>query len=91
MLLLGVVLGTGGLAGVKGRVVPVLNKPCPPPPRRCLHGLLWAGFWAVQVCVCLSRVFLAAHFPHQVVSGVVSGELFLGWVLIKKPTVNFSD
>ncbi|XP_054848787.1 glucose-6-phosphatase catalytic subunit 1-like [Eublepharis macularius] len=40
---------------------------------RCLHGLLWAGFWAVQLCVCLSRVFLAAHFPHQVISGVVSG------------------
>ncbi|XP_015277296.1 PREDICTED: glucose-6-phosphatase-like [Gekko japonicus] len=40
---------------------------------RCLRGLLWAGFWAVQVCVCLSRVFLAAHFPHQVISGVVSG------------------
>ncbi|XP_077171767.1 glucose-6-phosphatase catalytic subunit 1-like [Paroedura picta] len=40
---------------------------------RCLHGLLWAGFWAVQVCVCLSRVFIAAHFPHQVIAGVVSG------------------
>ncbi|XP_025020413.1 glucose-6-phosphatase-like isoform X2 [Python bivittatus] len=40
---------------------------------RCLHGLLWTGFWAVQVCVCLSRVFLAAHFPHQVISGVISG------------------
>ncbi|XP_034990548.2 glucose-6-phosphatase catalytic subunit 1-like [Zootoca vivipara] len=42
---------------------------------RCLRGLLWAGFWTVQVCVCLSRVFLAAHFPHQVISGVILGML----------------
>ncbi|KAE8575710.1 hypothetical protein XENTR_v10003919 [Xenopus tropicalis] len=40
---------------------------------RCVCGALWAGFWAVQVCVCLSRIFLAAHFPHQVVAGVISG------------------
>ncbi|XP_039372344.1 glucose-6-phosphatase-like isoform X2 [Mauremys reevesii] len=40
---------------------------------RCLRGLLWLVFWAVQVCVCLSRVFLAAHFPHQVIAGVISG------------------
>ncbi|XP_042329099.1 glucose-6-phosphatase catalytic subunit 1-like [Sceloporus undulatus] len=42
---------------------------------RCLRVFLWSGFWAVQVCVCLSRVFLAAHFPHQVISGVISGML----------------
>ncbi|XP_061446650.1 glucose-6-phosphatase catalytic subunit 1-like isoform X2 [Rhineura floridana] len=42
---------------------------------RCLRGVLWVGFWAVQVCVCLSRIFLAAHFPHQVISGVISGML----------------
>uniref|UniRef100_A0A672T9R4 Glucose-6-phosphatase catalytic subunit 1 n=1 Tax=Sinocyclocheilus grahami TaxID=75366 RepID=A0A672T9R4_SINGR len=36
-------------------------------------GLLWALFWGVQVCVSLSRVFIAAHFPHQVIAGVVSG------------------
>ncbi|XP_053309909.1 glucose-6-phosphatase catalytic subunit 1-like [Spea bombifrons] len=40
---------------------------------RCLQVFLWTGFWAVQACVCLSRVFLAAHFPHQVISGVISG------------------
>ncbi|XP_010864891.1 glucose-6-phosphatase [Esox lucius] len=34
---------------------------------------LWAFFWAVQVCVCLSRVFIAAHFPHQVICGVLTG------------------
>ncbi|KAM8946650.1 glucose-6-phosphatase catalytic subunit 1-like [Pelodytes ibericus] len=40
---------------------------------RCLQAFLWAGFWVIQACVCLSRVFLAAHFPHQVISGVISG------------------
>uniref|UniRef100_A0A3P8WHC8 Glucose-6-phosphatase n=1 Tax=Cynoglossus semilaevis TaxID=244447 RepID=A0A3P8WHC8_CYNSE len=35
--------------------------------------LLWTLFWGVQVCVCLSRVFIAAHFPHQVVAGVLTG------------------
>ncbi|XP_024243308.1 glucose-6-phosphatase catalytic subunit 1 [Oncorhynchus tshawytscha] len=38
-----------------------------------LRGTLWAFFWAVQVCVCLSRVFIAAHFPHQVICGVITG------------------
>ncbi|XP_004707252.3 glucose-6-phosphatase catalytic subunit 1 [Echinops telfairi] len=40
---------------------------------RCLNVILWLGFWAVQLNVCLSRIFLAAHFPHQVVAGVLSG------------------
>ncbi|XP_066554748.1 glucose-6-phosphatase catalytic subunit 1-like [Amia ocellicauda] len=39
----------------------------------CVRGALWAVFWGVQVCVCLSRVFLAAHFPHQVIAGVITG------------------
>ncbi|XP_055036251.2 glucose-6-phosphatase b [Misgurnus anguillicaudatus] len=41
--------------------------------RWCLQGLLWTLFWCVQVCVSLSRVFIAAHFPHQVIAGVVTG------------------
>ncbi|XP_075702223.1 glucose-6-phosphatase catalytic subunit 1-like [Rhinoderma darwinii] len=40
---------------------------------RCQRWALWAFFWAVQVNVCLSRVFVAAHFPHQVIAGVISG------------------
>ncbi|XP_061087033.1 glucose-6-phosphatase catalytic subunit 1-like isoform X2 [Conger conger] len=40
---------------------------------RCVRGTLWAFFWGVQVCVCLSRVFIAAHFPHQVIAGVITG------------------
>ncbi|KAG5854947.1 hypothetical protein ANANG_G00043480 [Anguilla anguilla] len=39
----------------------------------CVKGTLWTFFWGVQVCVCLSRVFIAAHFPHQVVAGVITG------------------
>ncbi|XP_016403197.1 glucose-6-phosphatase-like [Sinocyclocheilus rhinocerous] len=39
-----------------------------------LRGSLWTLFWTVQVCVCLSRVFIAAHFPHQVFAGVISGK-----------------
>ncbi|OCT60480.1 glucose-6-phosphatase catalytic subunit 1 [Xenopus laevis] len=41
--------------------------------KRCFQALLWSGFWAIQACVCLSRVFLAAHFPHQVICGVIAG------------------
>ncbi|XP_004859352.1 glucose-6-phosphatase isoform X2 [Heterocephalus glaber] len=40
---------------------------------RCLNITLWSVFWAVQLNVCLSRIYLAAHFPHQVVAGVLSG------------------
>ncbi|XP_035951422.1 glucose-6-phosphatase catalytic subunit 1 isoform X2 [Halichoerus grypus] len=40
---------------------------------RCLNVILWLGFWAVQLNVCLSRIYLAAHFPHQVIAGVLSG------------------
>lgn len=53
---------------------PSLALTWPPAPRRVLWTVLWTGFWAIQVCVCLSRVFIAAHFPHQVIAGVISGE-----------------
>ncbi|XP_046894606.1 glucose-6-phosphatase catalytic subunit 1-like isoform X1 [Hypomesus transpacificus] len=39
----------------------------------CVRGPLWMVFWCVQVCVCVSRVFIAAHFPHQVIAGVFIG------------------
>ncbi|XP_066444290.1 glucose-6-phosphatase catalytic subunit 1-like [Eleutherodactylus coqui] len=40
---------------------------------RCQCWALWAFFWTVQVNVCISRIFVAAHFPHQVIAGVISG------------------
>ncbi|XP_013888219.1 glucose-6-phosphatase a, catalytic subunit, tandem duplicate 1 [Austrofundulus limnaeus] len=51
------------------------EKRCPP----LLYRLLQVGLWALMVLVvlvvCMSRVFMAAHFPHQVVAGVVTGLL----------------
>ncbi|XP_053194181.1 glucose-6-phosphatase catalytic subunit 1-like [Scomber japonicus] len=41
----------------------------------CVCVSLWTLFWCVQVCVCISRVFIAAHFPHQVIMGVIIGIL----------------
>uniref|UniRef100_A0A7N6BGQ8 Glucose-6-phosphatase n=1 Tax=Anabas testudineus TaxID=64144 RepID=A0A7N6BGQ8_ANATE len=38
---------------------------------KCVRVSLWTLFWCVQVCVCLSRVYVAAHFPHQVITGVM--------------------
>uniref|UniRef100_A0A7N6FIE0 Glucose-6-phosphatase catalytic subunit 1 n=1 Tax=Anabas testudineus TaxID=64144 RepID=A0A7N6FIE0_ANATE len=40
-------------------------------PLLCVRVSLWTLFWCVQVCVCLSRVYVAAHFPHQVITGVM--------------------
>uniref|UniRef100_A0A8C1NU79 Glucose-6-phosphatase n=1 Tax=Cyprinus carpio TaxID=7962 RepID=A0A8C1NU79_CYPCA len=65
-----------GAAGVYYAMVTSLLtilQECDPLKRWCLQGLLWALFWGVQVCVSVSRVFIAAHFPHQVIAGVVSG------------------
>ncbi|XP_061087037.1 glucose-6-phosphatase a, catalytic subunit, tandem duplicate 1 [Conger conger] len=35
--------------------------------------VLWMVFWSVELLVCMSRVYMAAHFPHQVIIGVISG------------------
>ncbi|XP_014347075.1 glucose-6-phosphatase 2 isoform X1 [Latimeria chalumnae] len=35
--------------------------------------ILWIAFWIIQISVCISRVFVATHFPHQVVLGVLGG------------------
>uniref|UniRef100_A0A672R5N3 glucose-6-phosphatase n=1 Tax=Sinocyclocheilus grahami TaxID=75366 RepID=A0A672R5N3_SINGR len=40
---------------------------------RCLQLMLWMLLGLVELLVCMSRVYLAAHFPHQVISGVISG------------------
>ncbi|XP_031420987.1 glucose-6-phosphatase b isoform X2 [Clupea harengus] len=67
-----------GAAGVYyALITSVLNtslQHCGSPAQRwCIKTLLWTVFWVIQVCVCLSRVFIGAHFPHQVIVGVVVG------------------
>ncbi|XP_017288907.1 glucose-6-phosphatase a, catalytic subunit, tandem duplicate 1 [Kryptolebias marmoratus] len=46
---------------------------------RVLYKLLQVGLWGLMVLVvlvvCMSRIFMAAHFPHQVVGGVITGLL----------------
>ncbi|XP_059115158.1 glucose-6-phosphatase 2 isoform X1 [Peromyscus eremicus] len=36
---------------------------------------LWSVFWLIQISVCISRIFIATHFPHQVILGVIGGML----------------
>ncbi|MEQ2262703.1 Glucose-6-phosphatase 2 [Xenotaenia resolanae] len=40
-----------------------------------LRSILWTAFWVIQINVCISRVFIATHFPHQVLLGLVIGML----------------
>ncbi|MBN3300227.1 glucose-6-phosphatase 2 [Amia ocellicauda] len=42
---------------------------------RIAWSFLWTAFWVVQISVCISRVFIATHFPHQVILGVLAGML----------------
>ncbi|XP_042172666.1 glucose-6-phosphatase 2 isoform X2 [Oncorhynchus tshawytscha] len=36
---------------------------------------LWMAFWIIQISVGISRIFIATHFPHQVILGVLAGIL----------------
>ncbi|XP_070846628.1 glucose-6-phosphatase a, catalytic subunit, tandem duplicate 1 isoform X2 [Chaetodon trifascialis] len=45
------------------------------PPVRFLQVGLWALMGLVELVVCMSRVYMAAHFPHQVIAGVITGVL----------------
>ncbi|XP_006788574.1 glucose-6-phosphatase 2-like [Neolamprologus brichardi] len=40
-----------------------------------LRSFLWMTFWVIQISVCISRIFIATHFPHQVILGVFTGML----------------
>ncbi|NP_001303265.1 glucose-6-phosphatase a, catalytic subunit, tandem duplicate 1 isoform 2 [Danio rerio] len=40
---------------------------------RLVQLMLWMFLGLVELLVCMSRVYLAAHFPHQVICGVISG------------------
>lgn len=40
-----------------------------------LRSCLWTLFWFIQISVCISRVYIATHFPHQVILGLLMGIL----------------
>lgn len=42
---------------------------------RLMRFCLWMCFWLIQISVCISRVYIATHFPHQVILGLFSGML----------------
>ncbi|XP_065098824.1 glucose-6-phosphatase a, catalytic subunit, tandem duplicate 1 [Paramisgurnus dabryanus] len=62
----GYVMVTALLSIASDRKTPALHY-------RLLQLMLWTLLGFVELLVCMSRVYLAAHFPHQVISGVMSG------------------
>lgn len=38
---------------------------------------LWAAYGVILTLVVLSRMYIAAHFPHQCFLGILLGKLFL--------------
>uniref|UniRef100_A0A3P8S9M4 glucose-6-phosphatase n=1 Tax=Amphiprion percula TaxID=161767 RepID=A0A3P8S9M4_AMPPE len=48
---------------------------CPPLLYKFLQMILWTLMILVMLVVCMSRVFMAAHFPHQVIAGAITGVL----------------
>ncbi|XP_061563740.1 glucose-6-phosphatase a, catalytic subunit, tandem duplicate 1 [Cololabis saira] len=51
------------------------EKRCPPFLHKVLQVNLWTVMLLVELVVCTSRVYMAAHFPHQVIAGVITGVL----------------
>ncbi|XP_019719739.1 glucose-6-phosphatase a, catalytic subunit, tandem duplicate 1 isoform X1 [Hippocampus comes] len=49
------------------------EKRCPPSLYKLLRLVLWVLMGLVLLGVCMSRVYMAAHFPHQVLAGLVTG------------------
>ncbi|XP_072228824.1 glucose-6-phosphatase a, catalytic subunit, tandem duplicate 1 [Leuresthes tenuis] len=69
-----------GAAGVWYVMVTALlsiatEKQCHPSLYKLLQVGLWALMALVELVVCMSRVYVAAHFPHQVIAGVIAGVL----------------
>ncbi|XP_030610803.1 glucose-6-phosphatase a, catalytic subunit, tandem duplicate 1 [Archocentrus centrarchus] len=69
-----------GAAGVWYVMVTALlsiakEKQCPPLLYKFLQTGLWMLMAMVELVVCMSRVYMAAHFPHQVIAGVITGVL----------------
>ncbi|XP_056285810.1 glucose-6-phosphatase a, catalytic subunit, tandem duplicate 1 [Pseudoliparis swirei] len=59
------------------------EKRCPPLLYRFLQLGLWGLMGLVQLLVCMSRAYMAAHFPHQVVAGAITG-VFVAEVVSKE-------
>nr|XP_020472209.1 glucose-6-phosphatase [Monopterus albus] len=57
------------------------EKQCPP--LLFLQIGLWMLMGLVELVVCMSRVYMAAHFPHQVIAGAITG-LIVAQVVSKK-------
>ncbi|XP_070782582.1 glucose-6-phosphatase a, catalytic subunit, tandem duplicate 1 isoform X3 [Enoplosus armatus] len=51
---------------------------------------LWVLMGLVELVVCMSRVYMAAHFPHQVIAGVITGLLVAECVSREKWIYNAS-
>ncbi|XP_026207427.1 glucose-6-phosphatase a, catalytic subunit, tandem duplicate 1 [Anabas testudineus] len=67
-----------GAAGVWFVMVTALlsvatGRRCPPLINKFLQIGLWMLMGLVLLVVCMSRVYMAAHFPHQVIAGVITG------------------
>ncbi|XP_029383532.1 glucose-6-phosphatase-like [Echeneis naucrates] len=60
------------------------EKGWPPVLNKFLQIFLWALMGLVLLVVCMSRVYMAAHFPHQVIAGVITGLLVAEVVSRKK-------
>ncbi|XP_007572116.1 glucose-6-phosphatase-like [Poecilia formosa] len=78
-----------GVAGVWYVMVTALlsiakEKQCPSVLYSLLQISLWTLMVVVVLIVCMSRVFMAAHFPHQVIEGVITGIVVAGMVSKKK-------
>ncbi|XP_077481151.1 glucose-6-phosphatase a, catalytic subunit, tandem duplicate 1 isoform X2 [Stigmatopora argus] len=51
------------------------EKKCPPSLYKVLNVVLWVLMGLLVLVVCMSRVYMAAHFPHQVVAGIITGTM----------------
>ncbi|XP_028423970.1 glucose-6-phosphatase a, catalytic subunit, tandem duplicate 1 isoform X2 [Perca flavescens] len=54
---------------------PITCETGPAMPPFIIQVSLWMLMGLVVLVVCMSRVYMAAHFPHQVVAGVITGVL----------------
>ncbi|XP_041671668.1 glucose-6-phosphatase a, catalytic subunit, tandem duplicate 1 [Cheilinus undulatus] len=49
------------------------EKQCPALLYKFLQLGLWSLMGLILLIVCMSRIYMAAHFPHQVIAGVITG------------------